>query len=584
VELLGALGGKNMIQWCEKADRGLAASAILFLLAFGPTPLPSQELVWPGETWAVSTPADVGIDPTAIEALVADIDAGIYGLIDHFTLIRHGRLVADHHFEQDYETIAAAYDTTNHQYNYDHPDWHPYYRDTDLHTLQSVTKSITSVALGIAVDRGLIPGVEVPAMSFFQAYEPDLTDPRRAEMSLEDLLTMRSGIEWREDTPYTDPNNSCILMEASEEWVPFVMDHPMDADPGTVWEYNSGASVLLGKIVQVATGQRIDAWAREELFEPLGIHDFYWKITPSGEVDTEGGLYLSAPDLARIGYLFLRGGMWGERRIVSEDWVRVSTAPVVPDIRPDNGRPDAGYGYQWWVPDHDGESTEVFAGNGYGGQFLLVAPAYDVVAVFNGWNIHGGASASTWRALQERILPAISRDPDEQSREQGKELVSALTSEMEDVFQEIPYMIEHTMTVHGHALDIAEDEGGDLLVIRASAILHDIGIPRAREVHGSSSGQYQETEGPPIAREILSKIGIPPEAVEHICGIVANHHSDRDPDIANTIEFKVIWDADWLVNFPGRYRENTMAEKEAAIEEIFKTREGKRLARQMFLE
>jgi CubicO group peptidase (beta-lactamase class C family) len=349
----------------------------------------------------------VGVDPAAIEGLVADIEAGTYGLIDHFTLIRHGRMVADYQFEQDYDSIAAAYDTTNHQYNYDHPDWHPYYRDTELHTLQSVTKSITSAALGIAVDRGLIEGVDVPAMSFFEAYDPDLADPRRADMTLEDLLTMRSGIEWSEDTPYTDPNNSCILMEASQEWVPFVLGYPMDADPGSVWEYNSGASVLLGKVVQVATGQRIDQWAREQLFEPMGIDEFYWKITPAGEVDTEGGLYLSAQDLARIGYLFLRKGMWGEERILSEVWVETSTSPIVTDIQPENGRSDPGYGYQWWVPDHDGVRALVFAGNGYGGQFLLVAPDYDIVAVFNGWNIHEGARASTWRALQERIIPAI---------------------------------------------------------------------------------------------------------------------------------------------------------------------------------
>ncbi len=379
----------------------------LFQSGCEPSTSSGQELVWPEADWPVSTLAQEGIDPAAIDALVNDIEAGTYGLIDHFTLIRHGRLVADYHFEQDYESIAADYDTTNHQYNYDHPAWHPYYQNTDLHSLQSVTKSVTSVALGIAIDKGLIAGVETPALSFFDEYMPDMSDPRRGEMKLEDLLTMRSGIEWREDTPYTDPQNSCILMEASEEWVPFVLGYPMDADPGTVWEYNSGASVLLGKIVQVATGQRVDAWTQEQLFGPLGIEDFYWKITPSGEVDTECGLFLSAQDLARVGYLFLRGGMWGEERIVSEEWVRSSTSPIVADIRPDNGRDDSGYGYQWWVPDHDGVRTQVFAGNGYGGQFLLVAPDYDIVAVFNGWNIHGGASPSTWRALQERIIPAI---------------------------------------------------------------------------------------------------------------------------------------------------------------------------------
>jgi CubicO group peptidase (beta-lactamase class C family) len=353
----------------------------------------------------------VGIDPAVIHDLVADIEAGDYGLIDHFTLIRHGRMVADYHFEQDYEAIASAYDTTNHQYNYDHPEWHPYYRDTDLHTLQSVTKSVTSVALGIAIDQALISGVDAPAMSFFEVYEPDLSDPRRSAMELEDLLTMRSGIEWSEDTPYTDPNNSCILMEASEEWVPFVLGHPMDAEPGTTWEYNSGASVLLGKIVDVATGHRVDEWTREQLFEPIGIDEFHWKITPSGEVDTEGGLYLSAPDLARIGYLFLRNGMWGDTRIVSQEWVAASTSPIVSDIRPENGRSDSGYGYQWWIPDHDGENTLVFSGNGYGGQFLVVAPDFDVVAVFNGWNIHGGARRSTRRVLQELIIPAIGYEP-----------------------------------------------------------------------------------------------------------------------------------------------------------------------------
>lgn len=388
----------------------LVLATVLLQSRCGSDTLGVQELGWPQGDWPVSTPAQEGIDPAAIDALVADIEAGTYGLIDHFTLIRHGRLVADRHFEQDYQSIAAAYDTTSHQYNYDHPDWHPYYQGTELHSLQSVTKSVTSVALGIAIDKGLISGVEAPAMSFFEAYAPDLSDARKGEMRLEDLLTMRSGIEWNENTPYTDPENSCILMEASDEWVPFVLGHPMDADPGTVWEYNSGASVLLGKIVQVATGQRIDAWAKEQLFDPIGIEDFYWKITPSGEVDTEGGLYLSAQDLARVGYLFLRNGVWDERRIVSEEWVRASTSPVVTDILPENGRADSGYGYQWWVPDHDGENTLVFAGNGYGGQFLLVAPDHDIVAVFNGWNIHGGARASTWRALQERIIPAIVSD------------------------------------------------------------------------------------------------------------------------------------------------------------------------------
>jgi CubicO group peptidase (beta-lactamase class C family) len=385
---------------------GNAAVAAIAIPLIGCQPALHDSAAFPGDTWPASTPEAEGIDPAAVEALHADITAGRYGLIDHFLLIRHGRVVADHHYPQNYDSIAAQYDTTSHQYNYDHPDWHPYYRGTNLHTLQSVTKSITSVALGIAIDEGYISGVTVPGLSFFDAYEPDMSDTRRRAMTLSDMLTMRSGIDWNEMGSYLDANNSCVQMEASDEWIRFVLDHPMREDPGTVWDYNSGVSVLLGKIIRVATGRRIDDWARERLFQPIGITDYYWKITPDNEVDTEGGLYLSAHDLARIGYLYLRGGMWGDERIVSEDWVKASTSPIVADVRPDNDQPDAGYGYQWWVPEHDGESAGIFAGNGYGGQFLMVAPAYDLVVVFNGWNIHEGTELSSRRALQERIIPA----------------------------------------------------------------------------------------------------------------------------------------------------------------------------------
>ncbi len=159
----------------------------------------------------------------------------------------------------------------------------------------------------------------------------------------------------------------------------------------------------------------------------------------------------------------------------------------------------------------------------------------------------------------------------------------ALLSEMEEVFADIPNMIGHTHTVLGHALDIQQEEGGTLTVVKASAILHDIGRPRAQEVHGSSSGQYQEIEGPPIAREILTRHRFPPDQIDHICGIVANHHSDEDPRIVTTVEFKILWDADWLVNFPGRHRDASAQEKALAIEEIFKTERGKQLAREMFL-
>ncbi|MDH3711929.1 MAG: beta-lactamase family protein [Cyclobacteriaceae bacterium] len=351
------------------------------------------------DDWEQTSPEAAGIEPLVIDSIHQEILEGKYGLIDHFILIRKGKVVMDHHYEQDYQSVIEKYDTTNHQYNYDHVAWHPYYKDTNLHTLQSVTKSVTSILLGIAADQGKISEAS-PVMSHFAAYDFDRSDARKMNMSIKDLLTMRSGIEWDEEN-YNEANNSCILMENSQDWIQFVLNHPMDATPGSSFEYNSGASVLLGKIVREITGKRIDHWAEEKLFGPLGIEDYYWKFTPKGEIDTEGGLYLSAHDLARIGHLMLQKGKWGDQQILSEDWVDKSIQPTVAFGE------ERGYGYQWWVPKHMEGKAEIFAGNGYGGQFLMVVPRYELVLVFNGWNIHDQPEKSTWRVLQERILPAI---------------------------------------------------------------------------------------------------------------------------------------------------------------------------------
>lgn len=364
-----------------------------------------EKTIWPGETWAKSSLEAEGLDAAAIDSIHLDITKGKYGLIDEFLLIRHGKVVANHHYQQKYDSIAAKYDTLNHMFNYDHPAWHPYYKGGNLHSLQSVTKSITSVSMGIAIDEGHIAGVKIHPMELFKGYTQDFTDSRRAAIKLEDLLTMRSGIDWNEAGSYENDNNSCIQMERSNAWIQYVLGRPMREAPGTKWDYNSGVSVLLGKIIGITTGTRVDKWTEEKLFKPLGIKNYYWKTTPDNEVDTEDGLYLSAEDLARIGYLFLHEGKWNDRQIVSENWVKKSITPVVADIHPSNAVADSGYGYQWWVPS---SKPFIFACNGYGGQFLMVAPEYDLVVVFNGWNIHNNHHPlSTYNALKDRIIPSV---------------------------------------------------------------------------------------------------------------------------------------------------------------------------------
>ncbi|MCK0157650.1 beta-lactamase family protein [Cellulophaga sp. F20128] len=342
-----------------------------------------------------------------IDSINSEINNGDYGLIDRFMIIQNDEVLADYKYEQDYETIVQKYDTTNHQFNFNNTDWHPYYKKSELHTLQSVTKSITSILLGIALDLNEDYNIRNKAMPLLTGYDTDFLDKRKQNISIEDLLTMRSGLQWNEETDHNDNTNDCFLLESSDNWIEYVLSKPMDTLPGTKFVYNGGGTVLLGKIVKTITGKRIDDWAEEKLFEPLGITDYYWKETPHGEIDTEGGLYLKAEDLAKIGSLLLNNGKWNDNQIVSKSWVTTSTSPQIKDVKPD-WRPNMGYGYQWWIPEYSNNGkTRIYAGNGYGGQYLMMAPEYNLIIVFNGWNINDEPEKSSWRVLQDRIIPAL---------------------------------------------------------------------------------------------------------------------------------------------------------------------------------
>ncbi len=155
-----------------------------------------------------------------------------------------------------------------------------------------------------------------------------------------------------------------------------------------------------------------------------------------------------------------------------------------------------------------------------------------------------------------------------------------LVYEMEKYFAGDHRRIEHSMAVLDYAEQIQEDEGGDPLVVKAAAILHDIGIPESERKHGSSAGKYQEIEGPSIAEEMLSQFDIPEEVVDHIKNIVGNHHSAKDID---TEEFRIVWDADWLVNIPDEFPDAGEEELQKIIDKTFKTDKGREIAVQSFL-
>lgn len=155
-----------------------------------------------------------------------------------------------------------------------------------------------------------------------------------------------------------------------------------------------------------------------------------------------------------------------------------------------------------------------------------------------------------------------------------------LIEQMKNIFGQDQKRIDHTLAVLDYAEKIQQAEGGDPLVVRAAAILHDIGILEAERRYDSAAGKYQEIEGPPIAREILEKYDIEAETVEHICRIIGSHHSAKDID---TIEFRIIWDADWLVNIPEDFKDAGRERLKKLINKEFKTKEGHRIAVQTLL-
>jgi CubicO group peptidase (beta-lactamase class C family) len=372
------------------ARRIAAVALVALLLPLAPSPGVAQEPA-AGKDWPKGAPGDFGFRAEKLAAFDADIAAGKYGIVDSMLVLRCGTSVYDKTYKHDYGQIygerATKEGPLNHDlhgpYNYFSPEYHPFYKGSDLHTMQSVSKTVTSITIGIAKTRNdFSVSLDTPVVKYFDAHKIANLDERKKRMTLRDLLTMTAGLEWHEDVAYDDPKNSADIMEASHDWVQYVIDQPMATDPGKTFVYNSGATELLAHIFKKVTGKNVDDYAAEYLFKPLGMK-YFWKHTPTGLPDTEGGLYLSAHDLAKLGQLFLKSGMWEGKAILSSSWIKDSVSAHVA-----TGKDGTQYGYFWWLPSFGSEPGDVaWAGRGFGGQILFVVPEYDLVAVFTGWDI-----------------------------------------------------------------------------------------------------------------------------------------------------------------------------------------------------
>lgn len=311
-----------------------------------------------GDGWQISTPEAEGVDPQALaeihdELLAAERFVGSLG----FGVVKNGKLI--------FETYLRS------QADRDH-----------VHHMQSTTKSVTSVLFGIGRDQGWMPALDTPLCSILADKCVGL-DPRKLAITLNDLLTMRSGIGFDNDDFSVE-----MWVDNPSDPIRYILDKPMYADPGTKFYYRDADPQLVGYSMQALSGRNEESLASEFLFGPLGITNYYWDRGSHGESMAAHGLHLTMRDLGKIGQLMLDGGRWNGAQVVSPEWHALATSVEVatPEI------PPFGYGYYWWlVPEAGGYSTW-----GHGGQYAFVVPSQQLVLLLVGRSdtdgdlLHGG--------------------------------------------------------------------------------------------------------------------------------------------------------------------------------------------------
>ena len=237
----------------------------------------------------------------------------------------------------------------------------------------SMAKSFASTLVGMAIDDGKIPSVDVSMADYF----PEWAGTDKAKITLRDVLHMESGLQWNEDYNPTNIDESDIIqLGISADELAYASSRPVAFPPGTRWNYSSGEALLLTKVIEVATGMRADEYARLKLFGPLGIHQVEWWRDGADHTLTYCCLDTTSRDFARYGLLYLRNGSWGGRQVVSQSWVNDSLTPTA--------NSDGVYGYQWWITSTPGVEGPIYMANGHDGQFIYVIPGLDMVVVRNG--------------------------------------------------------------------------------------------------------------------------------------------------------------------------------------------------------
>ena len=322
-----------------------------------------------GDGWATSTPAAEGMDAAILDSVFKSIGSGIFPGVDSMVVVRNQRLVAEGYFNG-------------------------FGRET-LHDLRSTGKSFISTLVGIAVEQGLL-GLDDPLAQHIPDFEGHRNmDAAKRAITLRHLINMSSGLDC-DDSVDNSPGHEERLYD-SRDWIRYMLDLRMLAEPGTQSRYCTGGVVLLGHVVSLRSGMALDDWAQQWLLGPLNIQRSEWRRGPDGKTTGATGFGLRPRDAAKLGALFANEGLWNGSRVVSERWVRTSRESPV-------SLGSQGYGYLWWKRGFAHRSGEVrveyAAGNG--GNYVFVVPSLELVVAFTGSNY------STQRSdTPHRIMPLV---------------------------------------------------------------------------------------------------------------------------------------------------------------------------------
>ena len=331
---------------------------------------PSAEALeaWPTNDWAELEPGQAGMDGAGLRLADQQIRAAMPD-VTGFVVVRQNALV----FERYYGGRFGRRNPIK---------------------IRSVTKSVVSSLIGMAIDDGLLT-LDSAIGELIPDRIPDTADPRTADITLRHLLTMTSGWAWDVGTDYE-------TLIAADDWIALTLGLPVVHEPGTFYAYNTGGSHLLSVILAGVTGQDTPDFAQQRLFDPLGIAKPRWQRSPQRETIGGFGLELTPRDMAKLGLLYLREGVWDGGRLLPRAYVEAATTYQSEG----DSTGYANYGFQWWVIDFPG--YQAYFALGHGSQYVYVVPALDlVVVVVKGFEEEPPVTTFSRPLIETYIVPAV---------------------------------------------------------------------------------------------------------------------------------------------------------------------------------